>query len=123
MMHLRWFYPFFLGLGVGLIAMILHECGHIAAAFGLGVRVKRVGIEWNKGIFTVRDQGTVRQNLVIAMAGPFVNMLLIGSEPWYPVLALANLCYALANMLPIEGSDGFRIAACWRRIREEKLAN
>lgn len=122
-MHLKWFYPFFLGLGVGLIAMVLHECGHIVAALGLGVRVKRVGIEWNKGLFTVRDQGTVRQNLVIALAGPFVNMLLIGSEPWYPVLALANLCYALANMLPIEGSDGFRIAACWRRIREEKLAN
>ncbi len=122
-MHLRWFYPFFFGLGVGLIAMVLHECGHIAVAIGLGVRVKRVGIEWNKGLFTVRDQGTVRQSLLIALAGPFVNMLLVGSEPWHPVFALANFCYALANMLPIEGSDGFRIAACWRRIREEEVTN
>ena len=118
-MHfILWFCPFFSGLGLGLIAMVLHEAGHLVAALALGVRIKKIGIQWHKGLFTIREQGTVQQNLLIAMAGPFVNLLLVAFGPWYPVFGLANFCYALANMLPIEGSDGFRIATCWRRIRE-----
>jgi Zn-dependent protease len=123
-MHwIRWFQPVLFGSGLGLLAMVLHECGHLAAAVALGVRVKRVGIQWNKGIFTVREQGTVNQNLMIALAGPSVNLLLMAVEPWFPMFSLANLCCALANMLPIQGSDGFRVADCWRRIREGKQAN
>jgi Zn-dependent protease len=123
-MHwIRWFQPVLFGSGLGLLAMVLHECGHLAAAVALGVRVKRVGIQWNKGIFTVREQGTVNQNLMIALAGPSVNLLLMAVEPWFPMFSLANLCCVLANMLPIEGSDGFRVADCWRRIREGKQAS
>jgi len=101
---------------MGVLAMVLHECGHLAAAAALGVRIKRVGIQW-KGIFTVREQGTVRQNLIIALAGPSVNLLLIALGPWLPMFSLANLCCVLVNMLPIKGSDGFRVADCWRRSR------
>lgn len=123
MQIVRWFYPFFNGLGLGVIAMILHECGHLAAAAALGVRVKDVGMKWNKGLYTVREQGTDHQNLLIAMAGPGVNLLLVITAPWFPIFSLANFCYALANVLPIEGSDGYRIAACWRRIRSGEAAN
>ena len=122
-MHLARLYPFISGIALGVVAMVLHECGHLAIAAALGVRIKRVGVQWNKGIFTVREQGTVQQNLLIALAGPAINLLLVGTEPWYPVFSLANFCYALANMLPIEGSDGFRVAACWRQIRQKRLAN
>ena len=100
--------------------MLLHEFGHIAAAFAFGVRVKKVGIQWNKGLYTVREQGAVGQNLRIALAGPTTNLFLLLTAPWFPAFALANFCYALANMLPIDGSDGFRVADCWREIREEK---
>jgi Zn-dependent protease len=120
---IRLLQPFFSGIVLGLIAMVLHECGHLVIAASLDVRVKHVGLKWNKGLFTVREQGTVYQNLLIALAGPFVNLLLVASGPWYPVFGLANLCYALANTLPIEGSDGLRIAECWRRIRRGELAN
>jgi Zn-dependent protease len=115
--------PFFSGIGLCILAMILHECGHLVAAAALDVRIRKVGMKWNKGLFTVRDQGTVHQNLLIALAGPLVNLLLVASGAWYPVFGLANLCYALANSLPIEGSDGLRIADCWRRIRRGELAN
>jgi Zn-dependent protease len=108
---------------LGVTAMVLHECGHLAAAVSLGVRIKKVGLKWNIGLFTVREQGTIQQNLLIALAGPLVNVLLVGTGPWFPVLSLANFCYALANMLPIEGSDGFRIADCWRRIRQGELTH
>jgi Zn-dependent protease len=125
-MHRIWLWslePVFLGFGLGILAMVLHECGHLAAAAALGVRVKRIGIQWNKGLFTVRERGTVHQNLLISLAGPSVNLLLIAVEPWFPMFSLANLCCVLANMLPIEGSDGFRVADCWRRIREGEPAN
>jgi len=115
---LRWFQPVVLGFGLGILAMVLHEAGHLAAATALGVRVKRIGIQWNKGLFTVRERGAGRQNLIIALAGPSVNLLLIAVKPWFPMFSLANLCCVAANMLPIEGSDGFRVADCWRQIRE-----
>lgn len=47
-----------------------NECGHLATAFLIGVRVKQVGLKWNKGLFTVRESGTVPQNLAISLAGP-----------------------------------------------------
>jgi Zn-dependent protease len=125
-MHINWirlFEPVAQGFALGVIAMILHECGHLAAAAAVGVRVKRVGVQWNKGFFTVRETGTVHQNLLIALAGPFVNLLLVGIEPWFPLFSLANVCCVLANMVPISGSDGFRVPECWRHIREGKVVN
>lgn len=116
------FQPVLFGFGMGVLAMALHECGHLAAAAALGVRVKRVGVQWKKGFFTVRERGTVHQNLLIALAGPFVNLLLIVVEPWFPLFSLANLCCVLANMLPIDGSDGFRVAECWRQIRQGEVS-
>jgi Zn-dependent protease len=122
MIWIRWFQPVMEGFALGVIAMILHECGHLAAATALGVRVKRVGIQW-RGIFTVREKGTVRQNLLIALVGPFVNLLLIVVGPWFPLFSMANICCVLANMLPMSGSDGFRVAECWRDMREGESAN
>ena len=115
----QWLFPFAQGLGLGIIAMLLHECGHLIAALILGVQIKNVGMKWNKGLYTVREQGTPLQNLLVAAAGPFTNILFIAVGPWIPLLGLANLCYALANTLPIEGSDGYRVASCWRQLRLE----
>jgi Zn-dependent protease len=122
MQMLHWLYPFFNGLGLGVIAMLMHECGHIGAALALGVRVKNVGFRWRKGLYTVREAGSIHQNLLIAIAGPGMNFLLVITAAWLPVFALANFCYFLANVLPIEGSDGYRIAACWRGIRSDEHA-
>jgi Zn-dependent protease len=83
----------------------------------VGVRIKNVGMKWNKGLYTIREQGTPVQNLIVAAAGPVTNILLIATAHWAPVFALANFCYAIANTLPIEGSDGYRIALCWQQVR------
>ena len=113
----RWLFPFTQGLGLGILAMLLHECGHLLAALIVGVRIRSVGMKWNKGLYTIREQGTPVQNLIVAAAGPVTNILLISTAHWAPVFALANFCYAIANTLPIEGSDGYRIALCWQQVR------
>ena len=125
-MHIIWIrllLPLIYGAVLGVSAMLLHECGHLAAAATLGVRVKRVGVHWKKGFFTVRERGTIHQNLLIAISGPLVNLALVALEPWFPLFTLANVCCLLANTLPIEGSDGLRVADCWRKIREGETAN
>lgn len=116
-----WLGPFVNGVGLGVLAMLLHECGHLLTAFALGVRVKKVGMKWNKGLYIIREQGAVHQNLLIALAGPLVNMLMISTGHSVPLFALANCCCALANMLPIEGSDGCRVAMCWRQLRQGEI--
>jgi len=113
----RWLFPFTQGLGLGILAMLFHECGHLLAALVVGVRIKNVGMKWNKGLYTIREQGTPVQNLIVAAAGPVTNILLIATAHWAPVFALANFCYAIANTLPIKGSDGYRIALCWQQVR------
>jgi hypothetical protein len=62
----RWLFPFSQGLGFGVIAMLLHEGGHLFAALVLGLRIKSVGMKWNKGLYTIREQGTPLQNLLVA---------------------------------------------------------
>lgn len=115
-----WLFPFAQGLGLGVFAMLLHEGGHLLAARILGLRIKNVGMKWNRGLYTVRQQGTPLQNLLVAAAGPLTNLLLLVAAPIAPLFGLANFCYCLANMLPIVGSDGYRIAVCWHQLRSRE---
>jgi Zn-dependent protease len=101
----------------GLLAMAIHECGHLLAASALGVRIKSVGLHW-KGLFTVREAGPPMKNLLISIAGPFVNCALILTWHSSPIFGLANVCFAIFNILPIEGSDGVRAVKCWEQMKE-----
>ncbi len=116
-----WLFPFFRGLLLGVAAMVLHECAHLLCAVVLGIKVKRVGIIWNKGLYTVREAGSPGKNVLIALAGPFMNMLLVSFWILSPTFGMANFCYALANLLPIDGSDGSRIVNCWMQMRKKQL--
>ncbi len=118
---LAWFIPFFQGLAVGVLAMFLHESGHLVAAFALGVRVKTVGLRW-KGLYTVREAGTPAENILISLAGPSTNLLLMLLWPLSENFFLANLCYAAFNLLPIEGSDGERVMRLWIHWNRDKTA-
>ncbi|MGA8041903.1 MAG: M50 family metallopeptidase [Terracidiphilus sp.] len=105
---LEWFLPVFKGMGFGVLVMMLHEMGHLMAAFVLGLRVRGVGINW-KGLYMVRETGPLGSNLLVSLAGPVANLLL--ALLWYraALFSLANLCFGLVNLLPIQGSDGDRI--------------
>jgi len=113
--------PFIEGMLIGLFAMVLHECGHLMAAILLDVKIKRVGVEW-RGICTVRDSGTPLQNLLISIAGPLVNALLVLTWTWSESFSLANVCVALVNVLPLERSDGDRALTCWKELKRKSEA-
>jgi Zn-dependent protease len=113
---LHWLYPIFEGMVIGLLAMVLHECGHVLAATALGVRVKSVAFHW-KGMCTVREGGPPMKNLLISLAGPLVNFVLILTWHSSMVFGLANLCFAFFNIVPIEGSDADRALKCWEQMK------
>ena len=117
---LAWYVPIFEGLLRGCTAMALHEVSHIFVALALGIKVKKIGLEW-KGIYNVREAGPPIKNLLVTLAGPLMNLALVLSWPWFPKFALANLVFAVVNLLPIAGSDGERAMRCWWEVRKKYL--
>ena len=96
---------------LGIPAMLLHECGHIAAALLCGVKVKKVGLS-RTGLYTVREPGPKWANLCVSLAGPLINLTLaIVLRDTLPIFAWVNLIAFLYNFLPIPNSDGKRIVA------------
>ena len=117
--NLEWFLPFFQGALFCLLAMAMHEGGHIVAALALGVKVKSIGFCW-KGIYLVREAGSPVKNVLVSLAGPLANFVLMLFWHHLPIFVLANFCCGLANLLPIRGSDGDRILTCLGEMREER---
>jgi Zn-dependent protease len=113
---LKWFQPIFDGMGLGLAAIFLHEAAHAAASRLLGLKVQRLGIN-TKGVFTIRESGSPHQNLVVALAGPVMNLLLCVLWIWMPVFGLANLVCAITNLVPSAATDGGRALSFWRQSR------
>jgi Zn-dependent protease len=118
--RLEWFFPFFEGIFFGLLAMALHEAAHVIAAMAVGIKVKSVGLCW-KGLYTVREAGSPGKNALVSLAGPLTNIALLLC--WYlsPTFGLANLCFAVFNLLPIQGSDGDRVLTCLHEMQKESL--
>lgn len=94
------------------LAAILHELGHAIAGELFGSPVKKMKLTW-AGLCVVRDAGSPLPNLLISSAGPLIS-LAVGLAAWnrWDLFAIANLCIFLANVSPIQGSDGDRIWMC-----------
>lgn len=122
MLHiLRYFDPIAGTLFLGLLAMILHEFGHLATSLMVGIRVKSVGL-CMKGMYIVREAGSPMKNLLISLAGPLTNVALIlifwGRSETF---VLANFCLAVCNLAPVKGSDGDRALACLQQMQREAV--
>ncbi len=100
-----------------LLAVLLHEAGHVAAALLLGVRVKRMELHW-KGPCIVRETGLPAQDLLIAIAGPLANLAC--AVAW-PQMAWWNVALAVVNLIPLRGSDGWKAAQSFRAISPRPL--
>jgi|SRR3569833_273249 Zn-dependent protease len=100
-----------------IVALAFHEAAHIVIARALWVRVKRIGISW-RGPYIVREPGEPGANLLIAIAGPLINLVL-ATLFWTgaPTFAQINLVLGLSNLLPLPGSDGSRAWSALTQIR------
>lgn len=106
----------FTGFLCCLVAVILHECGHLFAMLVCKSPPDKIKISLFeiKIINPSRQSNTSRQNIFIIFFGPLVNFVcfilfyllyLCNSEFLLPI-AMANLFTGLFNMLPVMSLDG-----------------
>lgn len=104
-----------------LLVLLLHEAGHLIAAFALGIHVKRVGISW-KGMYIVREPGPPLANMMTTLGGPLLNVLLAMASPLPHEFSMMNLIFGVANMIPLAGSDGQRAVVLLTRHSRQRAA-
>ncbi len=104
---------------LGLLALALHETGHLLTARGLGYRVRSLEL-WPFGAALSMDAGAGgRDVLPVVLAGPLCNLaaagmsllflrLLPGTASVMEPFFLLNLSLCGANLLPAEPLDGGR---------------
>ena len=106
-------------VGLGLLALLLHELGHLLTARGLGYRVRSLEL-WPFGAALTMDGGA--GSLPVSLAGPFCGLTAAAMslmmlrllpqtaavmEPFF----LLNLTLSAVNLLPAEPLDGGRALA------------
>jgi Zn-dependent protease len=115
----HWFLSLSGTLLLGLLAMALHEAGHLVTSLMVGLKVKSVGL-CMKGMYVVREAGPPAKNLLVTLAGPLTNVaLLILFWHTSQTFTLANMCLAICNLVPIKGSDGDRAWTCVEEMQKE----
>lgn len=95
------------------LSLVLHELAHTAVARLLSVPVHGIGIKF-VGAYTYRRYASrPLHDVIIAAAGPAASLVLTFASFFVPRvgiwLAEWNLGIALLNLLPLPGTDGYRI--------------
>jgi len=118
-MSYYWIFSLVGTMSLGIIAMVLHEFGHLVTSLMVGIKVKSVGM-CMKGMYIVREAGSPMKNLLVSLAGPLTNVALILLF-WHvsTTFTLANLCLAICNLAPVRGSDGDRAWTCFEQMQKE----
>ena len=98
-----------------MISCVLHEVGHLCALYVLKKDIKYIRITAVGAEICVADSMSYQGELIAALAGPCVNLLLAGllcRLPGGAMLAGMNLVLACFNLLPVGRLDGGRALRC-----------
>src|SRR5579864_5776808 len=114
----------------GEIALLLHELGHAVVARRDGLHVTRIVFHGFHAVTHVDElHDTPQHEALIALAGPCVNLALVGCalflrvalqstgalDAFLLMLALGNAAAAVLSLVPVGGSDGARALRGLRR--------
>lgn len=102
--------------------VVIHELGHVVAAQHYGWKVAEIQLLPFGGVAVIDEQGSVTavEEIVVALAGPLQNALMIAlalvmkstalwSDGWVDYFVQANMWIALFNLLPILPLDGGKV--------------
>lgn len=121
MLNILGVYSVFIALAY--FAMFLHEIGHILAALYFKIEVKKVGFTW-KGAYIIRESGPTKINMLIALAGPLMNIIIgLFALKYFLFFAEMNFVLGFGNLLPMKGSDGDRLITLWNQLQKEKYVS
>ncbi len=101
-----------------LLAMAVHEAGHLLAAAWAGVPVYCLYLGPG-GARIETGPMTLRQELLCAAAGPIAGGLMLFLGRWLPMTAFFALIQSLFNLLPFGTLDGGRILRCASALRRK----
>ena len=96
-------------------AALLHEAGHIAAAWALGIELRLIEFDVTGAhLFPARAIASYKKEGLLAAAGPLASLcggtvVLFSRVPFFAAFALASLSLALFNLLPVRDFDGGRV--------------
>lgn len=91
-----------------MIAVTVHEAGHLAALGCFRVPIFELEIGF-LGARISAGTMTPMQELLCAAAGPVCSFLLLAVAPQFPVAALIGLVQGLFNLFPVYPLDGGRM--------------
>lgn len=117
------------------ILVIIHELGHVTAAWSYGWKIHSIELLPFGGVANMDgwDFSSVKEEVVVALAGPFHHVWMvwisyifyqfgIWNQAWTEYFIQGNLIIAAFNLLPIYPLDGGRIfqavASCWLSYRQ-----
>jgi stage IV sporulation protein FB len=108
------------------ILVLIHEMGHVTAAWSFGWRMTTMELLPFGGVAKTEEWGTVpsREEMIVSLAGPvqhffmillslFLHLEGLWSDAWTMYFIKANLLIAGFNLLPIYPLDGGRILHSW----------
>ena len=102
-----------------LVAALLHELGHIAAAWGWGVPLRGMRLDLFGARMELGGRIPYRAELAVAAGGPLVSLL--AASLAFPLgrvrggaylFAAVSLGLGMLNLLPVRGLDGGRMLSC-----------
>lgn len=95
---------------LALLACALHEGGHLLALALVGAPLGKIRLTLVGAEMLLPSGLTYGQEILCALAGPGVNLLLAWLVyPWFPLFAGIHLALALVNLLPLAPLDGGRV--------------